>query len=260
MQLIPIILSLSLVAASQIPPWAHFYRWKAPGRNDVRGPCPMMNSLANHGFIPRDGKTIDLGTTVSALKNALNVGEDLSTMLHGRAVQTSPEPNATTWSLETIRNHNNLEHDASLSREDFYFNKDSHTFNRAIFNEARSYWKGSNINVQEAANARFARIQTSNATNPNFELTQAGIDFGVGESAAYILILGDRVSGTVRKSFVEFLFEEEKLPLELGWRPQKEPLSIEDLSDMMIRIRAATPAEKGNTARVVDARNIHGWA
>ena len=29
----------------------------APGASDLRGPCPAMNSLANHGYIARNGYT-----------------------------------------------------------------------------------------------------------------------------------------------------------------------------------------------------------
>jgi hypothetical protein len=57
-----------------------------------------------------------------------------------------------------------------------------------------------------AANARYGRIQTSNATNPTFELSDGGVSLGLGESAAYVYLLGDRVAGTVRKSWVKFLF------------------------------------------------------
>ena len=60
--------------------------------------------------------------------------------------------------------------------------------------------------MQQAANARLARVQTSNATNPTFGLSDLGTGFSYGESAAYILVLGERVSGTVNRSFVEYLF------------------------------------------------------
>ena len=59
-----------------------------------------------------------------------------------------------------------------------------------------------------AANARLARVQTSNATNPTFGFTETGRSFSFGESAAYILVLGDRVSGKVARSWVEYLFGE----------------------------------------------------
>lgn len=31
------------------------HKWVAPGPNDIRGPCPGLNSLANHGYIPHSG-------------------------------------------------------------------------------------------------------------------------------------------------------------------------------------------------------------
>jgi Peroxidase, family 2 len=91
------------------------------------------------------------------------------------------------------------------SRGDFYFG-DDHTFNQTIFDETRSYWTAPIVDVQMAANARLARVHTSNATNPTFTLTRTGLEFGFGESAAYILVLGDRVSGTVPRPWVEYLF------------------------------------------------------
>ena len=29
--------------------------WRAPGPGDQRGPCPGLNTLANHGWLPRNG-------------------------------------------------------------------------------------------------------------------------------------------------------------------------------------------------------------
>jgi hypothetical protein len=34
--------------------------WKAPGKDDQRGPCPGLNALANHGYLPHNGiATVD---------------------------------------------------------------------------------------------------------------------------------------------------------------------------------------------------------
>ena len=57
-----------------------------------------------------------------------------------------------------------------------------------------------------AANAMVARQSTSKATNPEYELSDLGDGFATGESAAYILVLGDKAAGTVDRSVVEFLF------------------------------------------------------
>lgn len=31
------------------------HKWVAPGPKDIRGPCPGLNALANHGYFPHDG-------------------------------------------------------------------------------------------------------------------------------------------------------------------------------------------------------------
>lgn len=31
------------------------YAFVAPGPNDLRGPCPGLNAMANHGYIPHNG-------------------------------------------------------------------------------------------------------------------------------------------------------------------------------------------------------------
>ena len=34
------------------------YTYQPPGPDDSRSPCPALNALANHGYLPRDGKNI----------------------------------------------------------------------------------------------------------------------------------------------------------------------------------------------------------
>lgn len=75
----------------------------------------MLNSLANHGFLPHSGKGINRNDTIHALGTALNINEALASNLFNFAATTNPEPNATEFSLENLGRHNVLEHDASLS-------------------------------------------------------------------------------------------------------------------------------------------------
>jgi hypothetical protein len=44
-----------------------------PSDSDIRGPCPGLNSLANHGFLPRDGKNIHVTDIVAAMDQHLGV-------------------------------------------------------------------------------------------------------------------------------------------------------------------------------------------
>jgi hypothetical protein len=80
----------------------------------ARGPCPMLNTLANHGYLPHEGRDFTLPIVKHALRTGLNVSEDISEMLFNFALTTNTAPNATTWGLDTLGHHNVLEHDASL--------------------------------------------------------------------------------------------------------------------------------------------------
>jgi hypothetical protein len=42
-------------AAAQYVDTTGEHAWKAPGKTDQRGPCPGLNALANHGYIPHNG-------------------------------------------------------------------------------------------------------------------------------------------------------------------------------------------------------------
>src|SRR3954469_21476444 len=93
-----------------------FTHWAAPGANDVRSPCPALNSLANHGILPHSGKGITLAMLQDAF-SALNVGADIAQILFtGTAVLGLTHDGA--FDLETLDKHNAIEHDGSLSRAD----------------------------------------------------------------------------------------------------------------------------------------------
>ena len=79
-----------------------------------RSPCPLLNSLANHGFINHDGKNIDHDQIYHALTTYLNIDHNLTEFLYQAALTTVPNPNATTFTLDNLRTHDILEHDGSL--------------------------------------------------------------------------------------------------------------------------------------------------
>lgn len=80
----------------------------------VRGPCPGLNTLANHGLLPRSGKNITLTDLVSGMRQGVSQDETISVPLFGLAATTNPSGDYTTFSLPDLGRHNILEHDASL--------------------------------------------------------------------------------------------------------------------------------------------------
>lgn len=59
----------------------------------------MMNTLANHGYIPRDGRGITKQVVIDAMGGALNFDPELATIMFDQAVIANPEPNATFFTL-----------------------------------------------------------------------------------------------------------------------------------------------------------------
>lgn len=72
----------------------------------------MLNTLANHGFMPRDGKNISKKLAVDVLSTVLNWNETAVNDLYDFAQRTNP--NGTSFDLNHLTTHNILEHDASL--------------------------------------------------------------------------------------------------------------------------------------------------
>jgi hypothetical protein len=62
----------------------------------------MMNTLANHGFLPHNGRNITKETTVSALSAALNFNTSLASLMFDMAIIANPEPNSTFFTLYDV--------------------------------------------------------------------------------------------------------------------------------------------------------------
>lgn len=147
----------------------------------------MLNTLANHGFLPHDGKDITEEDTIRALGEGLNFDEEISRFLHEFAASTNPLPNATIFNLDHLGRHNVLEHDASLSRSDAFFANPS-VFNQTVFDQTRSYWKGPVLSLNESVISRLARLEDSQTNNPNYTLSHRGDQFGLGEMYGFLPI------------------------------------------------------------------------
>jgi len=90
--------------------------FKPPGPGDLRSPCPALNTLANHGHIPRDGRNLYFHQLVNVQTQVFNISVPLAASLAFEAVFLCG--NGITVDMKQLRKHNHIEHDASLSRLD----------------------------------------------------------------------------------------------------------------------------------------------
>ncbi|KAF2763409.1 Cloroperoxidase [Pseudovirgaria hyperparasitica] len=108
-----------------------------PGPNDLRGQCPGLNAAANHGFLPRNGRTTPLQTS-KGLEEAYNMSPELAIGLSAISILLSGDIPTLTWSIGgafpaslplllgepqgLLGTHNKYEGDASIVRGDAYLN------------------------------------------------------------------------------------------------------------------------------------------
>ena len=97
--------------------------------------------------------------------------------------------------------------------------------------------------IPQAAKARHARFADSQAKNPTFTFGLREFIFAYGETAIYLQTMSDPVSGVANVDYIKQLFEQEKLPYNLGWRPSAAPITLPSLGNMVLELFANNPEE-----------------
>ncbi|KAJ7647781.1 Cloroperoxidase [Roridomyces roridus] len=222
--------SLFVIGASACP--GSQYGFIPPKPTDSRGPCPALNALSNHGYLPRDGQNITIRSVLQASLDVYNIDPAVLVGVAKLGLLTSNEPD--TFSLSDLALHEVIEFDASLSREDFAIG-DNNKFNETIFETLADANPGVNYyNITSAGKVQEQRLAISERTNPNITNTDKEFGFRSFTSALYLAVLGNVTTGVAPKSiFVQIWFREERLPYAEGWqRPEKilDPTSVSTLT------------------------------
>ncbi|CCM06811.1 uncharacterized protein FIBRA_09112 [Fibroporia radiculosa] len=90
-----------------------------PQEGDSRSPCPALNTLANHGYLPRDGKCITPQVLINGLRDGYHLSTPLAWFLtHGGFYLLGQRRKRIC--LRDLSRHNCIEHDASLVHPDVH--------------------------------------------------------------------------------------------------------------------------------------------
>ncbi|KAJ7720028.1 Cloroperoxidase [Mycena metata] len=204
------------------------HAWIAPTATDLRSPCPGLNTLANHGYLPRDGRNISIPMMLSAAIDAFNVAPDAILQAAKFGLLSGDAP--TTLNLDALSLHNLIEHDASLSRGDFALGDNLH-FNETIFTTLANANPGVDYyDATSASHVQDERLAISLATNPNITNTGKEFDVRTRESGLYLSVMGNPLTGVAPKPFVQIFFREERLPIAEGWKRSKTAITAESLN------------------------------
>ncbi|KAI3607054.1 hypothetical protein WG66_007876 [Moniliophthora roreri] len=150
------------------------------------------------------------------------------------------------FSLNDIKLHGNIEHDASLSCVDHGLG-DNAIFNSSIYATLASSNPGVDYyNATSAGQVQKERLAHSLANNPNVTNTIKEILIRTRESMFYLYGMeGEAGTGKVPKKLVDIFFREERLPLEEGWK-RPGPFLDENIDPILAEIFRAsewTPIE-----------------
>ncbi|KAL2862612.1 peroxidase family protein [Aspergillus lucknowensis] len=208
------------------------HEWRPAGPNDSRSPCPGLNVMANHGYLPRSGRDIDLATFRNAIAGAYNYAPKSLDFAFQKAIdlKLSTTGNASTIHLSDLNVHDAIEFDGSLSRSDYNLG-DNHSFDPEVWggvaeslglydaapdNEDDLY-----VTIEVAAKARAKRVAEAMALNPRFNASENQMMGSPGTTALYLTTMWDYDAGAAPKAWVRAFFEEERLPFLEGYRAPK---------------------------------------
>lgn len=136
--------------------------------------------------------------------------------LFAAALTISSDPASGAFTLEDLSQHNLLEHDASLSRPDAGTSNDtSQSFDATTYEEFKSFFGGATqVTLDLAAAARWGRIQSSKASNPDFTYGAGQRFNSYAESALYFRVLQNGTTGTAPVEWLDVLFSKSTLTLD----------------------------------------------
>ncbi|KAL6818339.1 Chloroperoxidase [Trichoderma sp. SZMC 28013] len=222
------------------------HAWIPAGPGDSRSPCPGLNVLANHDYLPRSGKNIDLPAIQAAVAAAYNYVPDTfdSAFIQAQNCNLTTTGNFSTINLDDLakHGHNCVEFDGSLSRNDLFFGDNLHfdpkiwatMAERLELNKVSRDPKSKYITVEQTAKARAARVADAKKANPTFNASDLEVNGSPGTTALFLTTLWDDTVGGAPKEWVKSFFELEKLPYT---RPLKQKTG-EDIGNIFAQIQA----------------------
>ncbi|KAH8120936.1 hypothetical protein ACSS6W_009720 [Trichoderma asperelloides] len=215
----------ALPASVQIQPWI------PAGMYDSRGPCPMLNTLANHGYLPHNGRNLTDAMIENAFTKFLNVEAGFAAAVK----EFTHAFGNNVFNLDDLNAPDILQHIASLTRDD-YTSHDPHIRPNlyrieSLFDDSPS----AHIDIDSIAKSRL-RVQAE--SHPH-TLSKARFDAALFEAAMVLVMMLDHAPDATSnpplsayrapKDRLRTWFEQERFPIELGWQPSKRPIMLADL-------------------------------
>ena len=218
-----------------------------PLPTDLRSPCPAVNALANHGYLPRSGRSVTFsaihaGMSQYSLSALLAFAfaypifyerqqpsaphswtEIFLSPIHyllGRFGMRSPgETDPTTGervlNLDQLAQHGIVEHDVSLSRRDIAQGDNNSPQPDLIAELLAASTDGKFLTIPDFVALRRKRYATQKLDNPDLKFGSGELQLASAEVALILKVFGD--GKKVPVEYVKAFFQDGRLPREEGW-------------------------------------------
>ncbi|KAK1221159.1 hypothetical protein PQX77_016035 [Marasmius sp. AFHP31] len=223
------------------------HEYQKPTADDSRSPCPWINALSNHGYLPRNGKNITIPAMLNAVEDVFNVSPEVVGLFAKLSVLCSKQFD--TFDLGGTALHGCIEHDASISRSDFNLDPDhdNFTFNETLYQTLASKNPGKDTyDISVAGQVMRERLEDSLVRN-NESLVNTGKEFAfrATEAALYLLVMGGDVEKVeAPKKFVDVMFREDRLPWAEGWKKSDVKITGEIVGAVVPKVMEAAQWEE----------------
>ncbi|THH29028.1 heme-thiolate peroxidase [Antrodiella citrinella] len=190
-------------------------KYDPPVEGNSRCSCPALNAMANHGILPHDGRNITFRELNTAVRTTYNFAPSFCYFVPNHMAGILDR---NYWSdrfdLADLDVHNGVEHDASLTREDPFFQNDQSTVSVPLVEKLLKSGTGPNGDLTPADFSRLLseRRAESRARNPQYSQALQHKLLGSFNSAAMLTCFGGKI-----KDLRPFLLEE-RIPD--NWQPQ----------------------------------------
>ncbi|PPQ73616.1 hypothetical protein CVT26_010524 [Gymnopilus dilepis] len=218
----------------------------APKKGDSRCSCPALNTMANHGIIPRDGKNVKFSELAPKIRTTYNFAPTLCFFVPNYAAKMlNKSYDKDTFDLSDLDLHNGIEHDASLTRKDSALVPDQgkpHTpFVEELLALATTKDKDGNlvITAKDLSNYSSKRRVDSQVSNPHYHLDVPHKVFGSANSSTLLNTFGGRVSD------LDAFLREERLPQ--GWESRvrkRMGLTFADFNSTALKVELGINEKK----------------
>jgi hypothetical protein len=229
-------------------------QYQPPRRDALRSPCPGLNTLANHGFLPRNGRGFTKEMVTNVFKEVYNIGEDISTFLLTEAFKIGLNDTATTLSLGSIGAHSvpqtKIEHDGSMVHVDFALAGNTITKDQKLVDMMVSYNKnGRSLTYDDLVAFRKDRWTQAIAANPKID-AGARPQFLASAETSLVFLNFKNAQNEVPIQTIRSFMGRDQLPR--NFVKQATPITLAMLQSTAadIRAKAAPPAPAPAPAQV----------